>query len=155
MRTFVDYVLWSDGACDPNPGPGGWGVVIERAGEVTQRLSGSAHSTTNNEMELRAILEGLRAVPKFVKVRVCSDSIYAIKCVSVWWVAWARAGWKTRDGREPANMKIIQDVLVELQTRKAEFQHVRAHSGIALNEEADQLAVSARRALTAEASRSE
>src|SRR5690349_10615917 len=90
----VDAVVYCDGACSGNPGPGGWGCIVECDGE-RREFSGGQARTTNNQMELTALIEGLKQVPAGTKVRVVTDSEYVVKGVNLWLKGWIRNGWQT------------------------------------------------------------
>lgn len=138
--TFEDYLVWTDGSCPSNPGRGGWAAVIVGKDGEPKKISGGKEQTTNNEMEVTAILEGLKAVPLFSKVVVYSDSQYAIGALSRWYEGWMRNGWKKKDGTNPANVDLIKSVLELTECRKVVFEWVKGHSGDPMNEMCDRLA---------------
>jgi ribonuclease HI len=144
--TGDDLHVWTDGSCLVNPGgPGGWGVVlVPQSGEIRE-MSGNNPQTTNNKMELTAILEGLKASPTSVKVRVFTDSEYAIKALTVWWKSWMKNDWKTAGGAPAANVELIKAIIEEMRVRKVAFEWVRGHAGTPGNERADALASAAAR----------
>jgi ribonuclease HI len=131
--------MFTDGACRGNPGRGGWGVLL-RYGEVEKALYGGDNDTTNNKMELLAVIRGLEALNKPSKVKITSDSKYVLGGITEWMPNWKRRNWKT------ANKKPVQNVdlwhkLDELVTgHEIEWLWVKGHSGHRENEIADQLA---------------
>lgn len=127
--------LATDGSCLTNPGPGGWAWITEDGAHD----SGAKAATTNNEMELTAILQALRAFPH-TPLLIQSDSRYSIDCVTKWCVGWARNNWRKRDGEPIKNLIVIQGIVTELQGRDITFEWVRGHNGHHLNEQADTLA---------------
>lgn len=135
-----DQVIATDGACSGNPGPGGWAWVDELTGE---NGSGGAKRTTNNIMELTAMLEALRYADPDKSLLIRADSQYVINVVTKWGPGWRRKGWKKADGKPVANQQLIADLLEAYEARAAKTQidWVRGHTGDAGNEEADRLAV--------------
>src|SRR5712692_8105155 len=117
-------VAYADGSCIGNPGPGGWGVLILEPDGSERELSGSDPSTTNNRMELTAVIEALRAVAPGVEVTVRSDSQYVVKTMTL--------GWKRRE-----NVDLWQQLDAEVAQRKVNFEWVRGHAGDPHNERAD------------------
>jgi ribonuclease HI len=146
-----EAVVWTDGACRGNPGPGGWAaIVVEADGETTRELSGGAPDTTNNRMEYSAAIEGLRSLPAGARVCVVTDSRLMLDSMTKWIEGWKRKGWKTAGGQPVKN----QDLVVALEAEIARHAEVRwhwvrghetgdAHAHKALNDRADQLAVAA------------
>jgi len=139
-----DAVIFTDGSSRGNPGPGGWGmvVVLPKIGWVDEFGAGS-NRTTNNEMELTAILEGLQYVrlkdPR-MKALVLSDSSYALNGIQSWVSGWKRRGWKTAAGGEVANLEIWKQILELKDLVNMDYRHIRGHSGIAGNERVDAIA---------------
>ena len=127
----------TDGACLGNPGPGGWAWTTG----LTD-ASGDQQVTTNQEMELRAILEALRAHPDQAIV-ILTDSQYAIDCVTTWLPGWRRRGWRTSAGRPVKHQPIIEAIAAELDRRTVQLVKVPGHAGHPLNERADRLAAAA------------
>lgn len=131
---------WTDGACEPNPGAGGWGYLMHRADGCRVEDCGGERNTTNNRMELTAILMALKALPDGAVAVIHSDSQYAVKGLTVWSPGWARRDWHKKDGRPMPN----RDLWLELETQKrrvkATFRWVRGHNGNYGNERADALA---------------
>ena len=132
-------VLFADGACSGNPGPGGWGALL-RYREHEKELSGGELATTNNRMELLAVIHGLEALKRPARVRIFTDSQYVMKGITEWLPAWKRRGWKTV-GRQPVkNADLWQRLETALTPHRVEWEWVRGHSGVADNERVDQLA---------------
>ncbi len=124
----------TDGACLSNPGPGGWAWTTE-----TTSACGDKPASTNQEMELRAVLEALRAHPGR-PVEVITDSQYAINCLTVWLAGWQRNGWRTASRKPVKHRELIEAIAGEVGTRPVSFTKVRGHAGHVLNEQADRLA---------------
>jgi ribonuclease HI len=141
--------LWTDGACSGNPGPGGWAAILIARGAdgaiAKQReLSGSDPATTNNRMELRAVIEGLRALQRPCTVRVHIDSSYVMDAITKrWHVGWQARGWRTAAKQPVKNRELWEALLAELERHEVTWKKVRGHAGVALNERCDELAVAA------------
>ncbi|MDA7825888.1 ribonuclease HI [Porticoccaceae bacterium] len=131
--------IFTDGACRGNPGPGGWGALL-RYGDSERTLCGGEHETTNNRMELMAVIQGLSALQRACEVTVTSDSTYVLKGIQEWMPNWKKRGWRTASKKPVKNVDLWQqlDQLVELHT--IDWQWVKGHSGHTENEIADQLA---------------
>jgi ribonuclease HI len=135
--------LWADGACSGNPGPGGWGAVL-RMGDHIRELSGGDPQTTNNRMELTAVLEGLRAITRPVDVLIHVDSSYVERAFTQGWLAgWRRNGWRTADRKPVKNRDLWEQLADEVERHRVTWKRVKGHSGVELNERADALAVAA------------
>jgi ribonuclease HI len=131
--------IYADGACRGNPGPGGWGVLL-RAGRREKELWGAEPETTNNRMELRAVIEGLAALKRRSRVRVYTDSQYVQKGISEWIHDWKRRGWRPA-GRPPGKNAELWRALDELaRAHEVEWHWVKGHAGHPENERADALA---------------
>jgi len=132
--------LFTDGACSGNPGPGGWGAIL-RSGPHESELSGGEIQTTNNRMELTAVIEGLRAIKKPASVTIHTDSKYVMDGAKTWIVSWKKRGWKTAD-KKPVKNEDLWRALDEQQARhlSVAWIWVRGHSGHIENERADLLA---------------
>jgi len=131
--------IFTDGACSGNPGPGGWGALL-RYKKTEKELSGYAAQTTNNRMELTAVVEALRALKKPCRVIVTTDSMYLKDGITQWIKNWKRNGWVTRD-KTPVKNKDLWEALDEASQRHMiEWRWVRGHVGHLENERCDQLA---------------
>ena len=131
--------IYADGACKGNPGPGGWGVIL-LFNENRRELCGGAAETTNNRMELTAVIEGLRALKGPSQVRVYTDSQYVQKGISEWIHAWKRRGWRTADRKPVKNEDLWRALDEAAQRHRVEWHWVRGHAGHPENERADALA---------------
>lgn len=140
--------LFTDGACSGNPGPGGWAYILRHpATGATREASGAEPDTTNNRMELRAVIEGLRALTQPGLVDLTSDSQYVLKGMKEWLDAWKRRGWKTAD-KKPVKNQDLWETLDELRSlHEIRFHWIRGHNEHPENERCDQLAVAAYRSL--------
>jgi len=135
--------LYTDGACSGNPGPGGWAFVLRHpaTGKEIER-SGGARETTNNRMELTAVIEGLRILKKPSRVLIHADSQYVLKGLSEWMDGWKKNGWTRGKRHQPVQNVELWKALDELrQVHELEMIWVRGHAGHAENERCDELAV--------------
>ena len=131
--------MYTDGACKGNPGPGGWGVLLEW-GDHTRELHGGDPATTNNRMELTAVIEGLRILNRSCHIRIVTDSVYVRDGVLSWMANWKRNGWMTK-AKKPVKNKDLWEVLdAELTAHDVEWEWVKGHAGHPGNERADELA---------------
>jgi len=139
MSKNVSVEIWTDGACKGNPGVGGWGVLLRR-GDHEKTLYGGEMHTTNNRMELMAVIEALRALTRSCAVVLHTDSQYVMKGMTEWLSNWKRRGWVTA-GRQPVKNADLWQALDELvQGHQVSWRWVRGHAGDPGNERADQLA---------------
>ncbi|TXT31348.1 MAG: ribonuclease HI [Rhodocyclaceae bacterium] len=132
-------VIYTDGACKGNPGPGGWGVVISRNGR-SKELCGGTFWTTNNQMELTAAIEGLEALKKPLPVRLITDSQYVVDGMTKYLNDWKARGWRKSDKKPVLNAELWQRLDELAAVHQVEWVWVRGHTGEAGNERADQLA---------------
>ncbi len=136
--------MYGDGACMGNPGPGGWGAIVVFPDGKRRELSGhGGKATTNNRMELTAVLEGLSLVPNGQSVSVVTDSQYVVKGASSWLTGWKRKGWRTSAGGEVLNRDLWECVDAEKERLSIGWSWVRGHNGHPENERCDKLATSA------------
>ncbi len=133
-----DLEIFTDGACSGNPGPGGWGALM-RYGEHERELSGGEPQTTNNRMELMAVIAALEALKRPMTATVYTDSQYVQKGVTEWLAGWKRRGWKTKTG-EVKNRDLWERLDAAVQPHDLTFQWVRGHAGHPENERVDALA---------------
>lgn len=138
-------IVYTDGACSGNPGPGGWGWAVAPDGEP--HGSGGADRTTNQRMELQAVLEALRALgvgSEAGPVEVVSDSTYVVNCFrDGWWKNWRRNGWKNAKKQPVANADIWEPLVDLVESGDVTFRWVKGHSGDPMNDRVDALAVAA------------
>ncbi|MEE5993787.1 MAG: ribonuclease HI [Oscillospiraceae bacterium] len=133
--------IFTDGACSGNPGAGGWGTVL-RFGEHEKELSGGEAHTTNNRMELTAVIEGLKALKEPCQVTLTTDSKYVCDSVVKKWVyGWKKKGWKKSDGKPALNVDLWEQLLPLLEKHQVTFVWVKGHAGHPENERCDRLAV--------------
>ena len=131
--------IFTDGACRGNPGPGGWGALLRFGGEE-KTLFGGEQDTTNNRMELTAVIEALGALKRPCDVTLTSDSTYVLKGIQEWMPNWKKRGWKTASKRPVKNVDLWKKLDVLIVEHKIDWQWVKGHSGHPENELADQLA---------------
>ena len=131
--------MFTDGACKGNPGPGGWGVLL-RCGEHEKHLHGGEAHTTNNRMELMAVIEGLRSLKKDCLVAVTTDSEYVKNGITSWIINWKKRGWKTAARKPVKNEDLWKELDKEVAKHQVSWHWVKGHSGHRENEIADQLA---------------
>ena len=140
MRTIV----YADGGCDPNPGPGGWGVVIAAPDGTVELCGGEPGTTTNNRMELTAAIKGLEHFPAGAAIEMRCDSQYVVKSVTEWMRGWKAKGWRTTTG-EVKNIDLMKRLDELNAARDVKWTWVRGHAGDRLNERADALVHRGRR----------
>ncbi|MDA0671507.1 MAG: ribonuclease HI [Bacteroidetes bacterium] len=138
MKTII---LYTDGACSGNPGPGGWAALLMH-GDHEKMLSGADPNTTNNRMEMMAVIEGLRALQEPCLVRVHSDSAYIINAFTQGWIDnWIRRGWKKADKKPVENQDLWRDMMQAMERHTVEWVKVKGHSDDVLNQRVDEQAV--------------
>ena len=133
------WVIYTDGACRGNPGPGGWGAFLCRNGEITE-LSGYERNTTNNRMELTAPVRALDSLPESSQVVLYTDSQYVKNGITVWISNWKQNGWKTSNGKQVRNQDLWQALEQSTRRHIVEWYWVKGHSGDPGNDLADALA---------------
>lgn len=140
-----ETILYTDGACSGNPGPGGWGLIlVHPASGKTLERSGGEPLTTNNRMELLAVIEGLSALKRPTRVEIVSDSAYVLNGLSQWLAGWKKNGWRRKEKNGWAEVKNVDlwqrlDELAQIHTLR--FTKIKGHSGHEQNERCDALAV--------------
>ncbi len=134
--------IYTDGGCDPNPGPGGWGAVLIHP-QKTLELSGGNPKTTNNKMELTAAIEALRALKQPCVIDFYTDSQYLQKGITEWMPGWKRKGWRKADGKPVLNVDLWQTLDELCSQHDIRWHWVRGHAGNSHNERADELASAA------------
>ena len=134
-------VIYTDGACSGNPGPGGWGVVMYH-GKRQKEIKGGSKSTTNNRMELQAVIEALKAIkPRYKgKTVLFSDSTYVLKGLQEWLPGWKKRGWKTASKKPVKNEDLWRELDELAAKRDVDWRWVKGHAGDIGNERADELA---------------
>jgi len=138
-KPFVN--IYTDGACSGNPGPGGWGTIL-RYGEREKILSGGEEQTTNNRMELTAVIQGLKALKKSCRVEIMTDSKYVVDGIEKGWaVSWRNNGWRKADKKPALNTDLWEELLTELEKHECSFVWIKGHNGHPENERCDALAV--------------
>ncbi len=154
MAQKPHVLLFTDGACSGNPGPGGWAYILSHPASSTEReASGGEHDTTNNRMELRAVIEGLRAIKKPSRVEIWSDSKYVLGGLDEWLDQWKARAWRTA-AKKPVKNEDLWRILDDLRTvHDLTFHWVRGHDDHPENERCDLLAVEARERLVRESGR--
>ena len=140
---LTEVIIYTDGACSGNPGPGGWGVLLRHNGNEKELSGGEAH-TTNNRMEMKAVIEAIRAIKKPCLLKIHSDSALIINAMTKGWIdSWQSKGWKRADKKPVENQDLWVELLNVIGAHQVEWIKVRGHSGIPDNERVDQLAVKA------------
>ena len=139
--------IYTDGACSGNPGPGGWGVILMYKGK-SKEISGAEEMTTNNRMELIAVLSGLEALNEPCEVTLYTDSQYISNAINLGWLeTWQKKGWK-RKGGEVKNLDLWLRLTALMEKHKVTFEWVKGHADNEFNNRCDELAVEAREAIT-------
>ncbi len=141
MAVISEVTIYTDGACSGNPGPGGWAAIL-MAGGAKKELSGGERDTTNNRMELMAVIEGLRALKRPCKVEIYSDSAYVVNAFSQNWIdKWVRNGWKNSAKAEVANSDLWKELIKLTSVHTVKFNKVKGHADNEFNNRCDELAV--------------
>ena len=138
-KTKKIVFIYTDGACKGNPGPGGWGAVLKYADNVKE-IKGSALNTTNNIMELTAVIEALRSLTRPCDIIITTDSNYVKDGITEWIHQWKKRGWKTAGKQTVKNKELWQELEKETHRHKIKWEWVKGHSGHPENERADELA---------------
>jgi ribonuclease HI len=139
MSEQKPVVIYTDGACSGNPGPGGWGAILTY-GDSCKEISGGEAQTTNNRMELMAAISALDALKKPSRVELHTDSQYVMKGITQWIHGWKKNGWKTADKKPVKNAELWQRLDEARRVHDIDWRWVKGHAGHAENERADELA---------------
>ena len=131
--------MYTDGACSGNPGPGGWGAVL-MSGKHRKELSGGERETTNNRMEMMAVIRGAEALKRGCSVDIHTDSKYVMKGITEWVNGWKKRGWQTASRQPVKNVDLWQRLEQALDRHDVTWYWVKGHSGVPGNERADELA---------------
>ena len=135
-----EVTIYTDGACSGNPGPGGWAAIL-RCGDAEKELSGGEENTTNNRMELTAVIRGLQALKEPCSVTVMSDSTYVVSAIEKGWLAnWQKKNWRTASG-PVKNPELWRELLGEMARHRVRFVWVKGHAEYEFNNRCDRLAV--------------
>ncbi len=149
MSEDAEVILFTDGACSGNPGPGGWAYLLRHvASGKMKKASGGENPSTNNRMELMAVIEGLKALSRSTSVRVVTDSQYVCKGMTEWVPGWRANDWRRgKNGKDGPvkNVELWQALVKVCEEHAVTFEHVYGHSGHPENEECDEMAVAAAR----------
>ena len=131
--------IFSDGACSGNPGPGGFGAIL-KYGKETKEISGCEFVTTNNRMEMMAIIEALRQMKRPCRIKVITDSDYVVKGMTKWMPGWIKRNWLTAQKKPVLNRDLWEELLNLSRTHQIEWEWIKGHNGHPENERCDQLA---------------
>lgn len=135
--------IYTDGACSGNPGPGGWGAIL-RYGNHQKEISGSENNTTNNRMEITALIKALEIVKEPCNIKVYTDSKYVCDSITKGWaLSWKNKGWKKGDGKPALNSDLWEKLLSLISIHNVEFTWIKGHAGHPENELCDKLATNA------------
>ena len=141
MAVISEVTIYTDGACSGNPGPGGWAAIL-MAGGAKKELSGGERDTTNNRMELMAVIEGLKALKRPCKVDIYSDSAYVVNAFEQNWIGkWMKNGWKNSAKAEVANSDLWKELIDLTSKHNVTFHKVKGHADNEFNNRCDELAV--------------
>ena len=135
-----EVVIHTDGACIPNPGPGGWGALLRQGSHELELCGGDAGSTTNNRMELMAPIQALAALKRRSVVHIYTDSTYVRSGITSWVISWQRNGWRTSAKQPVKNVDLWQRLVEAVAEHDVEWHWVKGHAGDEGNERADRLA---------------
>lgn len=142
-KTLPTVILYTDGACSGNPGPGGWAALLLWQGKEKE-MTGGSHNTTNNRMEMMAVIEGLKALKKPCHVKIHSDSALIVNTFKKGWIQnWIKKGWKKSDKKPVENQDLWEAMLKAMKPHKVEWIKVKGHADNMLNNRVDKLAVNA------------
>jgi ribonuclease HI len=140
QNTLPTITIYTDGACNPNPGPGGWAAILLRPQQKPQELAGAEADTSNNQMELRAVIEALKPLAEPHRITLYTDSQYLRRGITEWLPQWRKRGWQT-SGKEPVkNQALWQTLAEQIEPHQIDWRWVKGHAGDRWNERADELA---------------
>lgn len=141
VNNMYEVTIYTDGACSGNPGPGGWGAIL-MLGENRKEISGGSENTTNNIMELTAVIEALKILKRPCKVNIYSDSAYVVNAFLQKWIyGWMKKGWKTAGGDPVKNKELWQELYSLTKTHDVTFIKVKGHADNEFNNRCDEMAV--------------
>ena len=141
VNNMDEVTIYTDGACSGNPGPGGWGAIL-MLGENRKEISGGSENTTNNIMELTAVIEALKILKRPCKVNIYSDSAYVVNAFLQKWIyGWMKKGWKTAGGDPVKNKELWQELYSLTKTHDVTFIKVKGHADNQFNNRCDEMAV--------------
>ena len=141
MANMKKVKIYTDGSCSGNPGPGGWGCILEFNG-IKKELSGGDGNTTNNRMEMTAVIEALKALKEPCQAEIFTDSQYICNSINNQWVfQWEKNGWKKSDKKPALNSDLWEEILELLKIHSVSFNWIKGHAGHPENERCDRLAV--------------
>ena len=141
VNNMDEVTIYTDGACSGNPGPGGWGAIL-MLGENRKEISGGSENTTNNIMELTAVIEALKILKRPCKVNVYSDSAYVVNAFLQKWIyGWMKKGWKTAGGDPVKNKELWQELYGLTKIHEVTFNKVKGHADNEFNNRCDEMAV--------------
>lgn len=144
---MYEITIYTDGACSGNPGAGGWGAILQ-CGDFEKRISGGEPQTTNNRMELTAVIRAIKCILKPGKVSVYTDSAYIVNAVSQGWLRdWQRNAWRTSSNKPVQNQDLWLELIKLMKTQDITFSKVKGHADNELNNECDRMARAAIRGL--------
>lgn len=136
-----EITIYTDGACSGNPGPGGWGAIL-MMGDVRKEISGGSENTTNNIMELSAVIEALKLLKRPCKVNVFSDSAYVVNAFNQKWIyGWMKKNWRTAGGNPVKNKELWQELYSLTKVHDVTFNKVKGHADNEFNNRCDEMAV--------------
>lgn len=136
-----EVTIYTDGACSGNPGAGGWGTILQYK-DIKKELSGGMVETTNNRMELTAVIEGLKALKESCKVTVITDSQYVANGINLGWAkSWKENGWRKKDKKPALNPELWDELLSEIDRHDVTIEWIKGHAGHPENERCDEMAV--------------
>lgn len=146
-KNLKEVKLYTDGACSGNPGPGGYGAILIYNG-VEKEISGAEKETTNNKMEIMAVLEGLKMLKEPCSVTIYSDSAYVVNSINQGWIyGWKKNNWRKKDKSVVKNIELWEEMLRLMSVHKVKFIKVKGHSDNEYNNRCDNLAVKARESI--------